>query len=63
MFLLSAHAQIQNTVKTLKNTEKHENMWKIATKAMKFCKGYTLGHHMTFHGYYQCNTKRKTEVH
>ena len=52
-----------NTMKTAKNAENTKICDNIATKVIKFCKGYTFEEHVTSQEYYDCETKRKIDVH
>ena len=49
--------------KTFKRQKNKNILKQIATKVMTFLQRIYIRHHMTSHEYYQCNTKRKVEVH
>ena len=64
IFQYCAHAQIRNTVKSAKNAEKHKQIFKTNSyKRHEILQKIYIRHHMTSHEYYQCNTKRKVELH
>ena len=63
IFQYSGHVQIQNIVKMLKMQKSMKIFETNSHKSYETLPVYIRHHHMTSHEYYQCNTKRKIEVH